>query len=73
MTSSAYLMGSFREFLRLCFLALKPRKHPIEGAVILRTAQRQHLVAIFGYPFNTGHSVASITYREILMALTRPW
>jgi hypothetical protein len=26
-----------------------------------------------GYPFNTGHSIASITYREILMVLTRPW
>jgi hypothetical protein len=26
-----------------------------------------------GYPFNAGHSVASMTYREDLMALPRPW
>ena len=25
-----------------------------------------------GYPFNAGHCVASITYREGLMALPRP-
>src|SRR5258706_14319595 len=26
-----------------------------------------------GYPRNAGHSVASIPYREVLLALTRPW
>jgi hypothetical protein len=26
-----------------------------------------------GYPRKAGHSVASIAYREGLMALTRPW
>ena len=30
-------------------------------------------IVLIGYPFNAGHSVASITYREGLMALTRPW
>jgi hypothetical protein len=28
--------------------------------------------ARWGYPFNAGHCVASITYREGLMALPRP-
>ena len=27
---------------------------------------------LMGYPFNAGHCVASITYREGLMALPRP-
>ena len=26
-----------------------------------------------GHPFNAGHSVASSTYREGLITLTRPW
>lgn len=38
--------------------------------------QRQYItaqVAKVGYPFKAGHSIASTTYREGLLALTRPW
>jgi hypothetical protein len=30
-------------------------------------------ICVGGYPRNAGHSVASIPYREVLLALTRPW
>ena len=41
------------------------------------TAQRavfgRHYYMWQGYPLKAGHSIASITYRAILMVLTRPW
>src|SRR5687767_14349467 len=43
---SHLLHGSLRGFLRICFLVLIPHKHLLEGPVRLRTAQRQHLIAI---------------------------
>jgi len=41
---------SIRRILRPRFESLKPRKYLIEGPVILRTAQRQHLIAVLFVP-----------------------
>src|SRR5438445_12255064 len=41
--------------------------HDVPGHVRCRSAWN------VGHPFNAGHSVASSTYREGLITLTRPW
>ena len=46
------------------------------AAVVLSAFMRcgvQCMDDFFGHPFNAGHSVASSTYREGLITLTRPW
>ena len=44
-----------------------------QGLWRARDPETGRWVRLFGYPRKAGHSVASSTYREGLMTLTRPW